>query len=144
MRLEYREAREVYESIYRRVSDTTWCNVNKIFTEEFPRTQENVVLLAQLKNTMPSIGIYRLPHIKEALKKLKTFTDKGAFLTGKEFKETWIEEGFTLNKNTLSRWFKPLGGFKLDRKYSVEQVKPLLVTLYAKFIAEKIKRGLES
>ncbi len=126
----------------KRVSDTHWRKVTKTLEDNgLSLTDDNVIFYAKIRKL-----IHRTPvEFRDILtcyqQAEKFLAIKSKKVTGSEILELLQREGIIPHKATLSRWFKPLGGFRKTRFYYPEQLTPVLTAAYIYKLTNTPKLG---
>ena len=124
-------ARLAYELIVGRCSDNHWRLVRKtLFNNQMELTIENVQFFAEIRQIIPRSAIGVSGVIKcygEAEKFLNKTTRK---LKGLEVLNTLNQYGVKPHQSTVTRWFKPLGGYRRNKEYSPQELKPIFTAAF--------------
>ena len=123
--------REIFESHYgRRVSDATWYRVKRLFNPEFPATIKNTIWLATVKKQIPKSNL-NIACLVEAISKIEDlFSGTSDTVSGEIFLQYLKEREINVHPNTLTRWFKPLNGFRKCRIYASSDLKPVVLAAF--------------
>ena len=121
-------ARLAYEITMGRVSDSHWYRVKKILEHhKLEICPKNVQLFASIREQIPrsAIGVER---ILDCYQKVEEILGKA----GKNFKGSEVLEllhgyGVKPHQTTISRWFKPLGGYRRNKEYPPEKLRNLFI-----------------
>lgn len=136
------EARTAYEFFLgKRVSDTHWSFVKNTLTEYgMEITDDSVVFYAKLRkeHKRTSVGVLQLFEYRKKAEKLLALNDSK--LTGERILEILAGEGINPHMGTISRWFRPVGGFRKTRWYFPEKLVPVITSalLYKVQYGEKL------
>ena len=126
------DLRAVFEKYYGdRISDATWYRLKKIFNKDFPLNHQNVVWVAEVKRQLPKCDL-RFASVVQAVQKTQLFlVESKATISGQNFVEFLDERNIAVHANTLSKWFKPLHGFRKTRVYSAQELKPIVLAAFS-------------
>jgi len=125
------DARIEYELIFGRCSDTHWRNVQKILQKnQMEITPKNVRFFAEIRKIIPrsAIGVEGILTCYSKAEKLLEKTNEE--IKGGEVLNILSEYGVKPHPSTVTRWFKALGGYRRDKKYSPEQLKPIFTSAF--------------
>lgn len=123
------QARQLYETYYKPVSNSTWNRTKKMFTDELPMVEDNIKFVAAKKRHNVQFGakeVHRLKQFKIEFGN-KTFT-------GKEIIKFLIEKiGVSPSSGTISIWFNSCGGYHKHKSYNYKELENVLMSamLYA-------------
>lgn len=123
------DARIEYELIFGRCSDTHWRNVQKILQKnQMEITPKNVRFFAEIRKIIPrsAIGVEGILTCYSKAEKLLEKTNED--IKGVEVLNILSEYGVKPHPSTVTRWFKALGGYRRDKQYSPEQLKPIFTS----------------
>ena len=125
------EARLAYELIIGRVSDSHWFRVQRLLKlQNLELTPQNIQFFAELRKLMPrsALGVSGL---------IESYRTADEFISrsrrnykGAEILGILHQYGVKPHQTTISRWFRPLGGYRKDREYSPEKIKSLLIQAF--------------
>ena len=128
---EIAEARLAYELVTGRISDSHWFRVKQLLKRQgLEPTSTNALFLAELRKLIPrsAVGVSGL---LESYKKADEFLNKSRrSYKGSEILAVLNQYGVKPHQTTVSRWFKPLGGYRKDREYSPDKIKNLLIQAF--------------
>ena len=137
------DPRTAYEFFLgKRVSDNHWRTICKLLKENnMEVNDDNVVFYAKLRkeNKRTSVNVVQLFEYRKKAEKLLALNDSK--ITGERILEILANEGVKPHMATISRWFKPLGGFRKTRWYYPEKLVPVITSalLYKVQFTEKLK-----
>ena len=137
------DPRTTYEFFLgKRVSDSHWSMVKKTLTQNnMEINDDNVVFYAKLRkeNKRSSVNVVQLFEYRKKAEKLLSLNDSK--ITGERILEIMANEGIKPHMATVSRWFKPVGGFRKTRWYYPEKLVPVITSalLYKVQFAEKLE-----
>jgi len=123
------DARIEYELIFGRCSDTHWRNIQKILQKnQMDITPKNVRFFAEIRKIIPrsAIGVEGILTCYSKAEKLLEKTSED--IKGGEVLNILSEYGVKPHPSTVTRWFKTLGGYRKDRKYSPLELKPIFTS----------------
>ncbi len=104
-------------------------------------SDENVVFYAKLRKLIPR-GSGSILEVFEAHQKAeKLLALDNSKVTGLQVLELLTKEGICPHPATISRWFKPLGGFRKTRNYYPEKLVSVLTQAFIYKIANSTKLG---
>jgi hypothetical protein len=126
------DPRTAYEYFLgKRVSDNHWRSLCRTLTENgMTVNDDNVLFYAKVRKLVP-----RTPkHLKDVLecyqKAEKFLALNSSKITGEQILELFSKESIKPHPATLSRWFKPVGGFRKTRLYFPEKLTPVLASAF--------------
>lgn len=121
------ETRIIYETLVgARVSDTHWWRVKKTMNAcELPLSKYGFDLFLALKKTSPRH--FTQYHLVKGLinKQIEPLLGEG--LSGEEFLKILTRVNIHPHQSTISRWFKPIGGFKSTGFYNKASLLPIAI-----------------
>lgn len=123
--------RLAYELIVGRVTDRHWQDVKKILLKnQMEITIENVQFLAEVRQVVPrsAIGISGVLKCYGEAEKLLARTSRN--LKGMEVLHVLNQYGVKPHQSTVTRWFKPLGGYRKNKEYSPLDLKPIFTSAF--------------
>lgn len=123
--------RLAYELIVGRCSDNHWRDVRKILAKnQMELTIENVQFFAEIRQIIPrsAIGVEGVLKCYAEAEKLLSKTTKK--LKGLEVLTTLNQYGVKPHQSTVTRWFKPLGGYRRNKEYSPHDLKPIFTSAF--------------
>lgn len=131
MTTDVKSVRLAYELIVGRCSDNHWRDVRRtLLNNQMEITVENVQFFAEIRQIIPrsAIGIEGvLKCYAEAEKLLNKSRRK---IKGLEVLHTLNQYGVKPHQSTVTRWFKPLGGYRRDKEYSAQDLKPIFTSAF--------------
>ncbi len=113
-----------------RCSDNHWYRTRKLLElHQLEVNIENAQFFAELRKVIPrsAIGIKGLLDCYKKANQLLKSTEP---LKGSEVLKILRQHGISPHQSTVTRWFKPLGGYRRDRDYSPKQLKSLFATAF--------------
>lgn len=123
--------RLAYELIVGRCSDNHWRDVRKILAKnQMELTVENVQFFAEIRKIIPrsAIGVEGVLKCYAEAEKLLNQTSRK--LKGLEVLHTLNQYGVKPHQSTVTRWFKPLGGYRRNKEYSPHDLKPIFTSAF--------------
>ncbi|NEQ26748.1 MAG: hypothetical protein F6K28_48520 [Microcoleus sp. SIO2G3] len=125
------DARIEYELIFGRCTDNHWRKIQKILQKnQMEVTPKNVKFFAEIRKIIPrcAIGVDGILTCYSKAEKLLSKTSNN--ITGVEVLNLLSTYGIKPHQSTVTRWFRHLGGYKRDREYSPEDLKPILTNAF--------------
>ena len=125
------DARLEYELIFGRCSDTHWRNVQKILQKnKMEITPKNVRFFAEIRKIIPrsAIGVEGILTCYSKAEKLLSKTNQD--IKGGEVLNILSQYGVKPHPSTVTRWFKALGGYRKDKEYSPQDLKPIFTSAF--------------
>lgn len=125
------DARLAYELIVGRCSDNHWRDVRKILAKnQMELSVENVQFFAEIRQIIPrsAIGVEGVLKCYAEAEKLLNKTSRK--LKGLEVLTTLNQYGVKPHQSTVTRWFKPLGGYRRNKEYSPHDLKPIFTSAF--------------
>jgi hypothetical protein len=132
--------RLAYELIVGRVSDNHWREVKKILLRnQMEITVKNVQFLAEIKQIIPrsAIGISGVLKCYGEAERLLSKSSRN--LKGMEVLQVLNQYGVKPHQSTVTRWFKPLGGYRKNKEYSPLALKPIFTSAFVYQAMQSIK-----
>jgi hypothetical protein len=124
-------ARLAYELIVGRCSDNHWRDVRKTLAKnQMELTLENIQFFAEIRQIIPrsAIGVQGVLKCYSEAEKLLNKTNRK--LKGLEVLHTLNQYGIKPHQSTITRWFKPLGGYRRNKEYSPHDLKPIFTSAF--------------
>lgn len=139
------DLRILFERQYgRRVSDSTWYRTKKVFNNDFPLTEQNLIWLADIKKQLPQCET-RLACFVANIKKIQEQISKSRdSISGSDFLEFLREKGIEVHVNTRTKWFKPINGFRKSRVYTSQELKPVILAAFTYKLRKDNAQTLEA
>jgi len=125
------EARAEYELVFGRCTDNHWRTVQKILKKnQMEVTPKNVKFFAEIRKIIPrcAIGVDGILTCYSTAEKLLSKTSHK--LKGVEVLNLLSTYGIKPHQSTVTRWFRHLGGYKRDKEYSPQDLKPILTNAF--------------
>lgn len=143
-KIDQKVARELFEEeLGRRISDSSWYRLKPVFNDKFPLTKQNVTWLAQIKKQLPKCDL-RLVPIVNSVKQANELTCDRSSLSGKELLELFEQYEIKIHPNTLTKWFRPLNGFRRTRVYSLKELYPVILAAHTYKLRKEITKVTQS
>jgi|SRR5919199_1192112 hypothetical protein len=143
--MEHQDARLAYEiAVGARISDRSWYDVRRLMgRHKLEVTIENSQFLAQLRKEIPRSAI-GVSGILDCYQKASKILESSQSLKGSKILEILAQYGVSPHQTTISRWFVDLGGYRKDREYSANKLKPLLTKafIYKAFHQSALPQGV--
>ena len=124
-------ARLAYELIVGRCSDNHWRDVRKTLAKnQMELSVENIQFFAEIRQLIPrsAIGVQGVLQCYSEAEKLLNRTNKK--LKGLEVLHTLNQYGIKPHQSTITRWFKPLGGYRRNKEYAPHDLKPIFTSAF--------------
>jgi len=139
------ELRTIFETRYgRRVSDATWYRIKKVFSDDFPATKQNVIWVADIKKQIPHCDL-RLACFIENIKRVQQYLTKNQdSISGETFLNFLREKEIEIHKNTITKWFRPVNGFRRSRIYTTQELKPVILSAFTYKLRRDNSKAFES
>ena len=124
-------ARLAYEAIMGRVSDNHWYRVRKLLQRHrLEVTTANVQFFAKVRQMIPRSAI-GIDGILDCYRKADELLSKSnRVFKGSEILGVLRTYGVHPHQTTVSRWFRPLGGYRREKEYTPEQLKGLFTQAF--------------
>jgi hypothetical protein len=122
------ESRLAYELILGRISDHHWYRVRQILRRHnLEVTVKNVQLFAEVRKVIPrsAIGVDGILTCYEKVELMLGKSDR--HFKGYEVIQTLQGYGVRPHQTTISRWFKPLGGYRKEGQYKPEKLRTVFI-----------------
>lgn len=121
-------ARLAYEAIMGRVSDSHWYRVKVILKKHrLEISVKNVQLFADIRKLIPrsAVGVEGILDCYQEVDEILSKSQKD--FKGVEVLNLLQKYGVNPHQTTVSRWFKPLGGYKKDKEYSPKKLQSVFI-----------------
>jgi len=125
------EARLAYELLVGRVGDSHWFRVRQLLKRQnLEPTPKNVQFFAELRKLIPrsAVGVEGLLESYRKADELLSKSNRN--YKGSEILGILQQYGVRPHQTTVSRWFRPIGGYRKEREYSPDKVKNLLIQAF--------------
>lgn len=143
--MDYSEARLAYETaVGGRISDRSWYDVRRLMARhKLEITIENSQFIAQLRKEIPRSAI-GVSGILDCYQKANKILESSQSLKGSEILKILAQYGVKPHQTTVSRWFSSLGGYRKDKLYPANKLKPLLTKafIYKAFHISALPQGI--
>lgn len=121
-------ARLAYEAIMGRVSDSHWYRVKSLLKKHrLEISVRNVQLFADIRKLIPrsAIGVEGILDCYQKVDEILSKSQRD--FKGLEVIELLQKYGVKPHQTTISRWFKPLGGYKRDKEYTPKKLQSVFI-----------------
>ncbi|BDA76519.1 hypothetical protein CAL7716_106850 (plasmid) [Calothrix sp. PCC 7716] len=143
-KLEQKEARELFEEVLgKRISDASWYRLKPIFGDDFPLIKQNVTWLAEVKKQLPKCDLRLVPIVNSVKVANQLIAGKESEISGKELLELFEQHQITIHPNTLTKWFKPLNGFRKTRVYELKELYPVILAAHTYKLRKEVEKASE-
>ena len=143
--LDQKEARNLFEEVLgRRISDASWYRLKPVFGDNFPLIKQNVTWLAEIKKQLPKCDLRLVPVVNSVKVANELIANKNSEISGKELLELFDQHQITIHPNTLTKWFKPLHGFRKTRVYELKELYPVILAAHTYKLRKEITTVTQS
>lgn len=143
--MEHIDARLAYETaIGGRISDRSWYDVRRLMTRhKLDISIENAQFIAQLRKEIPRSAL-GISGILDCYQKASKILNSSQSLKGSEILKILAQYGVSPHQTTVSRWFSSLGGYRREKNYPANKLKPLLTKafIYKAFQTSALPQGI--
>jgi hypothetical protein len=125
------DARLEYELVFGRCTDNHWRNIQKTLKKnQMEVTPQNVRFLAEIRKVIPrcAIGVDGVLTCYAKAEKLLNTANQN--MKGSEVLNILSQHGVKPHQSTVTRWFKPLGGYRKDKEYSPQELKTIFTNAF--------------
>ena len=144
-KIDPKEARELFEEeLGKRISDASWYRLKPVFNDEFPLTKQNVTWLAGIKKQLPKCDLRLVPIVNSVKQANELIAGRSSQISGKELLELFEQSEITIHPNTLTKWFRPLNGFRQTRVYSLKELYPVILAAHTYKLRQQINSITQS
>jgi hypothetical protein len=144
-KLDQKEARSLFEEVLgKRISDASWYRLKPVFGDNFPLIKQNVVWLAEIKKQLPKCDLRLVPVVNSVKVANELIAGKESKITGKDLLELFDQHQITIHPNTLTKWFKPLNGFRQTRVYELKELYPVILAAHTYKLRREINTVTQS
>jgi hypothetical protein len=144
-KLDQKEARELFEEVLgRRISDASWYRLKPIFGDDFPLIKQNVTWLAEIKKQLPKCDLRLVPVVNSVKVANQLIASQESEISGKELLELFDQNEISIHPNTLTKWFKPLNGFRQTRIYMLKELYPVILAAHTYKLRKEINNVTNS
>lgn len=125
------DVRLAYEAIIGRCSDSHWYRVKRLLQQhKLELTVPNIQFFAQIRQQIPRSAI-GVNGILECYGKAEAILNKSnRSFKGSEVLTVLRGYGINPHASTVTRWFRILGGYRKDKEYSAQQLKPIFTSAF--------------
>jgi hypothetical protein len=129
--MEELEARLAYEAIAGRCSDNHWYRVKRLLKKhQLPISVANVQFFAQVRQLIPRSAI-GIEGILDCYSRADAILSKSSRnFQGMEVLEMLNRYGVRPHQTTISRWFRPVGGYRKNKEYSPDKLKSIFTQAF--------------
>jgi hypothetical protein len=144
-KLDQKEARELFEeTLGKRISDASWYRLKPIFGDDFPLIKQNVTWLAEVKKQLPKCDLRLIPIVNSVRIANQLIAGKESEISGKELLELFDQHQIKIHPNTLTKWFRPLMGFRKTRIYLLKELYPIILAAHSYKLRKEINNVANS
>lgn len=144
-KLDQKEARSLFEEVLgKRISDASWYRLKPVFGDNFPLIKQNVTWLAEIKKQLPKCDLRLVPVVNSVKVANELIAGKESKISGKELLELFDQHQITIHPNTLTKWFKPLNGFRQTRVYELKELYPVILAAHTYKLRREINTVTQS
>ncbi len=144
-KIDSKEARELFEKILgKRISDASWYRLKPIFGDDFPLTKQNVEWLAEIKKQLPKCDLRLVPIVLSVKQTRELIDSQKSEISGKGLLELFKQHQIVIHPNTLTKWFRPLNGFRKTRTYSLKELYPVILAAHTYKLRKEINNVTQS
>ena len=130
-KLTNKQARLIFRQRFGDFSDSMWYRNKHVFSDDFPLIEENVIWLADIKKMLPRLNLQQVD-IVTAVKNTKSTLSKGnETTTGAQFLELLSRQEIIPHRNTITNWFRNLGGFNKHKTYKLADLSSVILAAYS-------------
>lgn len=143
-KLDQKEARELFEQVLgKRISDASWYRLKPVFGDNFPLIKQNVVWLAEVKKQLPKCDLRLVPIVNSVKSANELIATQSSEISGKQLLELFKQYNITIHANTLTKWFKPLNGFRQTRIYLLKELYPIILAAHTYKLRKEVEKVSE-
>lgn len=125
------QARLAYEMIRGRCSDNHWYQTRKLLERHnLPITVANVQFFAELRKLIPRSAIDTSGLLAAYREAEEILSKTSQTFKGSEIITMLKKFGVAPHQSTISRWFRPLGGYRKNKDYSPQNFKSLFIQAF--------------
>lgn len=137
------DARLAYEIFLKeRVSDNHWQTVKRTLKQNHMEVNpDTVVFYARLRQEIPRTNVNILKVFDCYQQAEKLLAAEHSKIKGSQILAVLAGYGIFPHMSTITRWFKPLGGFRKTRHYYPEKLTPVLTKALIYKVANTQKLG---
>jgi hypothetical protein len=138
-KIDPKEARELFEGeLGRRISDASWYRLKPVFNDEFPLTKQNLIWLAGIKKQLPKCDLRFVPIVNSVKQTNELIAGRESKISGKELLKLLEQHEIRIHPNTLTKWFRPLQGFRQTRIYLLKELYPVILAAHTYKLRKEI------
>jgi hypothetical protein len=125
------DARLAYEAIAGRCSDNHWYRVKRLLKKHgLPVSVANAQFFAEVRSLIPRSAI-GIENILDCYSRADSILSKSnRSFEGSEVLLMLKSYGVSPHQTTISRWFRPLGGYRKSKQYPAEKLKSILTQAF--------------
>ncbi|MBW4567194.1 MAG: hypothetical protein KME31_03995 [Tolypothrix carrinoi HA7290-LM1] len=143
-KLDQKEARELFEEVFgKRISDASWYRLKPVFGKDFPLTKQNVIWLAEIKKQLPKCNLRLVPIVNLVKQANELIAGRESRISGKDLLELFEQHQITIHPNTLTKWFRPLNGFRQTRIYLLQELYPVILAAHTYKLRREINNVIQ-
>lgn len=144
-KLSLKEAREVFEKeLGKRISDSSWYRLKPIFGDDFLPTKQNIIWLGGIKKQLPKCDLRLVPIVNSVRQANELIANQNSEISGRELLELFNQHQITIHPNTLTKWFRPLNGFRKTRIYESKELYPIILAAHTYKLRKEINKVTQS
>jgi hypothetical protein len=144
-KLDQKEARNLFEEVLgKRISDASWYRLKPVFCDDFPLIKQNVSWLAEVKKQLPKCDLRLVPVVNSVKAANQLIASQESEISGKELLELFEQNEISIHPNTLTKWFKPLNGFRKTRIYMLKELYPVILAAHTYKLRKEINNVTNS
>lgn len=144
-KISLKEAREIFEEeLGKRISDASWYRLKTVFGDEFPPTKQNVTWLGGIKKQLPKCDLRLVPIVNSVRETNQLIANQNSEISGKELLELFEQHQITIHPNTITKWFRPLNGFRKSRVYELKELYPVILAAHTYKLRKEITNITQS
>jgi len=125
------DARLEYELVFGRCTDNHWRNIQKTLTKnQMEVSPKNVRFLAEIRKVIPRCAIGVDGILSSYAKAEKLLNTASESMKGSDVLSLLSRHGIKPHQSTITRWFRPLGGYRRDREYCPQELKSIFTNAF--------------
>ena len=135
------QAKLIFRQHYGEFSDSLWYRLKStVFTNDFPLNEQNIIFIAQIKKMIPRFNLNKLDIVK-TYQTVNSFlnSQSSKTITGLELLSLLRKYDIEVHKNTLTKWFKSIGGYSRNRPYTIVEITPVILAAFTYKFRSSIK-----
>jgi hypothetical protein len=125
------EARLAYEAIAGRCSDNHWYRVKRLLKKHnLPVSVANAQFFAEIRALIPrsAIGVEGILECYSRAEVILSQSNRA--FEGAEILKMLSSYGVKPHQTTISRWFRPLGGYRKHKQYPAQKLKSIFTQAF--------------